>query len=140
MISSQPPVQAKPNSLNQYDKDTQKKIAIGVIAIALLGVLLPLFIFFYPEYQRDQLIKNGLPAGGEIVSIKPTGNTYNDQPQASIVVKVTLENGETFEAETKMIINAIYAPQFQPGKRVKVRYDANDRTNIAIEETESGQR
>lgn len=112
-----------------------KKIMIGVVAILLLGVALPMFIFYYPEYQRDQLIKNGVAADGEIVSIAPTGNIYNDQPQADVVVRITTENGETFESKTRMIINPLYAPQFQPGKKVKVRYDANDRDKMAIEAT-----
>lgn len=125
---------AQPGPLTPSDT---KKIFAGVAVIALLGVLLPLLIFFYPEYQRDQLIKNGVAASGEIISIAPTGNIYNDQPQAEIVVRVTTENNETFEAKTRMIINPLYAPQFQPGKRVKVRYDANDRGKMAIEATEA---
>ncbi|MCC7523063.1 DUF3592 domain-containing protein [Candidatus Uhrbacteria bacterium] len=141
MIPTNPPAQTyAPSGQPPRDAKTNTIIVLAVGLMLVLGLALPLFIFFYPEYQREQLIKTGLPAQAEILTIEPTGNTYNDQPQARILLLVTPETGESFEAETTMIINPIYAPQFQPGKRVKVRYDANDKTNVAIEETESGQR
>jgi hypothetical protein len=139
MIPSNPPVQAV-SVPPPRDAKTNAIIVAAVGVMLALGLALPLFIFFYPEYQREQLIQNGLPAQAEILDIEPTGSTYNDQPQARIRLLVTPETGESFEAETTMIINPIYAPQFQPGKRVKVRYDGADKTKVAIEETESGQR
>lgn len=117
-----------------------KKILIGVAAIMLFTFGISGYFLFWPEYERSELLKNGVPANGEIVSIEPTGNIYNDQPQARIAVKVVTDSGEAFVATTTMIINPLYAPQFQPGKKVKVRYDANDRAKMAIEETEAGQR
>lgn len=130
----------KPGTTAQYDAKTKGIITLGIIVLAAVGLIFPLFFMFYPEYQRDQLLKNGVPARAEIVSIEPTGNWYNNQPQVDVHLEVTPEEGESFEATATMIINPVYMPQFQPGKMVQVRYDAEDRTNIAIEETEDGTR
>jgi len=142
MSYSQPasaPVPAQ-NTPAPYDKKTKGIISIAIGAMILLGVALPLFFVFYPEYERDQLIKNGTSASGVITDIEPTGNIVNDQPQVRVTVKVTTENGETFDSVATMIINPVYIPQFQPGKNVKVKFDPSDHSKMAIEETEDGQR
>lgn len=131
---------AQPTTPAPYDKRTKMMITVGVSIMLLLGVALPLFFVFYPEYERDQLIKNGTAASGVITNIQPTGNIVNDQPQVKVTVRVTTDNGETFESIATMIINPVYIPQFQPGKNVKVKFDPADRSKMAIEETESGQR
>lgn len=111
-----------------------------IVAISLAVFLIPAAIFFWPEYQRSQLIENGLPAEATILEIRPTGSTYNDQPQVRIRLEVRPEGGAAYAAETEMIINPVYLPQFQPGKIVRVRYDADDPSKVAIEETASGLR
>lgn len=130
----------QPTAPAPYDKKTKMMIATGVGIMLVLGVALPLFFVFYPEYERDQLIKNGTSASGVITDIEPTGNIVNDQPQVKVTVRITTDNGETFESIATMIINPVYIPQFQPGKNVKVKFDPSDRTKMAIEETEDGQR
>ena len=137
-----PTTQPAPSPAAQlpYDKKTKMTIGIGITVLLLIGLVIPLFFVFYPEYERDQLIQNGTPANGVITDIDPTGNIVNDQPQVNVKVRVTTDTGETFEAVATMIINPVYIPQFQPGKNVKVRFDPQDHSKIAIEETEDGQR
>ncbi len=98
------------------------------------------YSFFWPEYQRNQLIKEGIPAEAVILAADPTGNVYNSQPEIRVRLRVSPTQGEPYEAETVMFVNAIYAPQFQPGKQAKVKYDPEDKTKVVIEETENGQR
>lgn len=112
-------------------------VSIGTsLAIALLGFGIVFWTLFMPNIERDRLLKDGVQAEGVIQDIEPTGNVYNDQPQAEITILVTLPDKQTYTAKTRMIINPIYAPRFQPGKRVQIRYDKEDRTKIAIESTE----
>jgi hypothetical protein len=131
------PKSAAPGST---DKTANSKLTIGIFVLVAIVFIIPLFFMFWPEYQRDQLLKNGVPAQAEIVSLDPTGSWYNNQPQVDVHLRVTPEAGEPFEATATMIINPVYMPQFQPGKMVQVRYDAEDQTNVAIEETEDGTR
>lgn len=112
--------------------------------LTVLTIVLPFFFIgyfvFWPEHKREELIKNGLPADAIILNADPTGSTYNSQPEVRLRLRVSIPQGETYEAETEMIVNPIYAPQFQPGMKVKVRYDKDDRSKVAVEETENGQR
>lgn len=110
------------------------------VVILLVGFGIPGFLFFWPEYQRSQLLETGVPAEATILGIAPTGNTFNDQPQVEIRLEVRPADGAAYEAETTMIVNPVYLSEFQPGKTVQVRYDAQDPSKVAIEETESGQR
>jgi hypothetical protein len=112
--------------------------------VTVLTIILPFFFIgyfvFWPDYQRERLIERGLPAEAVILKADPTGSVYNSQPEVRLRLRVLLSDGQTYEAETKMIINPMYAPQFQPGKQVKVRYDKEDKFKVAVEETENGQR
>lgn len=115
-------------------------LSIFIVLIVMVPLVFGLFFTFWPEYQRSQLIKNGVAASGTILSIQPTGTTVNDQPQVSIHLNIEAADGEVFEADTTMIINPVYLTEFQPGKHVQVKYDPDDKTKVAIEETETGLR
>lgn len=135
MTYSPIPSSPLPNQPVSSQASKKKGSLIGVAVIGLIIGIVPFIFFLWPEFEREQLIKDGVAAQGEIISIKPTGSTYNDQPQVDLRVRVTSAEGEAFEAQTTMIINPVYLPQFQPGMKVKVRYDAADRSKIAVEET-----
>lgn len=116
-----------------------RKISVPWLGLFILAmVAIPMMCFIVPECERDALLKDGVAAEGTILAIKPTGNTFNDQPQVKINLEVRPKDGEAYTAETKMIINPVYMPQFQPGKKVFVRYDAEDPSKVAIEATEDG--
>jgi len=99
------------------------------------------YFMLWPEYQTNKILKNGVLAEGVITAIEPTGNYYNDQPQALITIEVrsttTSGPGSTFTTHSRKVINPIYAPLFQPGKRVQIRYLPNDPDTAAIESVES---
>lgn len=120
--------------------DQGGKITLFVIGALAIAFAFSAWIFWWPEHLRDELMKTGLPADAVILSADPTGNVYNNQPQVRLTLEVHPKDGAVYKAETKMIINPIYVPQFQPGKQVHIRYDQKDKMNVAIEEVESGQR
>lgn len=95
---------------------------------------------FFPDYRQQQIIKSGLPAMAEVLDADPTGNVYNSQPEVRLRLRVSPPNQPSYEAMVEMIINPIYAPEFQPGKMLKVKYDKDDKSKVAVEETETGQR
>ena len=113
-------------------------IVFWVIMIGAFGFTM--YTIFWPDYQREKLIQRGLPGTAVVLAADPTGSVYNSQPEIRLRLRVTPADGTEYEAETVMIINPIYVPQFQPGKTVKVKYDKDDRSKVAVEETENGQR
>lgn len=129
------PVSAQSAGAQPPKKRSPKKTILLAVVIAAISLAVPFFTFWWPDYQQNQLIETGEPAEGKILSIEPTGNRYNSQYEYAIQVEVYPENAQTFQAEVRMVINAIYAPQFQPGHYVLVKYDPEDPSKIAIEET-----
>jgi hypothetical protein len=103
------------------------------VLVVTLGI--PFFLIWLPDMQKNKLLETGVPAEAKILSIEPTGTIYNDQYEYRIRMEVYPESAPTFQAETKEVINAIYAPQFQPGNYLLVKYDPEDPSKVAIEET-----
>lgn len=111
--------------------------AIVFILFILAVVLIPIgYFMIWPSYQNSQILKNGIQAEGTITAIEPTGNYYNDQPEAKIAVSVhPTSTGQTatFTTVIRYIVNPIYSPQLQPGKLVLIRYLPNDPSKATIE-------
>lgn len=135
-----PSTPQSPQEQHTNQKTTTVHSAWGVVVILLIGAVIvcPIVYFFiWPSHVRSQLLANGIQAQGTITAIRPTGNYMNNQPEAAITVTIQPAQGEPFQAETRMIVNPLYSPQFQPGKSVLVRYDQNDRTKMTIEYTQN---
>ncbi|MBZ0272701.1 DUF3592 domain-containing protein [bacterium] len=109
------------------------RIAILIAFFILIGAAVPLFSLVGPECHSERLLKTGTPAQGTILSIDDTGNRFNDQPQVRIRLTVEPPGGAPYETSVKMIISPVHLPQFQPGKRVKLRFDPGDPRDVAIE-------
>lgn len=126
------PVTPAPETASPVKKKSGR-LTIVIFAILIGAFLIPFFIFFYPEIQKDRLIKDGTPAEGVLLKIEDTGNRFNDQPQVKIWLEVYPPDGTPYQTETKMIVSPVYLPQFQPGRRLKLKYDPEDPNRVAIE-------
>lgn len=113
---------------------TNSNLGGAIVFFVLIITALGFAWMFYPEYQQGKILKTGIEATATIVNIRPTGNTYNDQPQVELTMEVASSTGESFKTTSIMIINPVYLPQFQPGKVLKIKYDRVDRTKAAVEE------
>ena len=106
-----------------------------IIFSACLGILL-LLVFFVPTFLRDReerrILRDGVATTARVKDIRPTGDLHNDQPEVRIIVEVTAEAGEPFEAEITTFMSPVYLPRFQPGAVVEVRFDPNDRRKVAL--------
>lgn len=122
-------------TLGQPTKKNPRQVFILAAVIFAVTLIIPFVLFWWPDYQKDQIIENGLPAEAKILDIEPTGTIVNSQYEYRMTLEVYPEEGQTYQADVKEIINAIYAPQFQPGMYLRVKYDPEDPGRIAIEET-----
>lgn len=104
-----------------------------VLPIGIAGIVL--YFVFYPEYENWKIMENGVPAEAVILDAQKTGSYYNDDPQIRFTLEVQDENG-TFESEAKMIVSEYDIPTFQPGTRVRIYYDPENRGRSAIEQVE----
>jgi hypothetical protein len=123
--------QRTPQGMQQRPRKNRIKLIIPLALI--VGIAIPAIFYFYPEYQRNQLLEKGIPAEGTILRLEDTGNRFNDQPQVKLWLEVRPQGAPAFETVTKMVISPVYMPQFQPGAIVQLRYDPEDNTKVAIE-------
>jgi hypothetical protein len=84
--------------------------------------------------QTAALLQSGAPATAKVISVKQNGLWVNDNPQVDIVLEVNSESPSAYQAKLTMVIPPIVAPQIQPGARLNIRVDANNRSNIVIDE------
>jgi hypothetical protein len=133
---NQPPSAPPSNMGSPQPQATRRVRWLPVLIMVLLPfgiVALGLGQFWWPEYQQNQVKKIGIQTTAKIIAIEPTGNLYNNQPQVLLTLLVHPMQGEDFTAQAKMVVNQVYIPQVQPGATVKVYYDPNDHSKIAVE-------
>jgi hypothetical protein len=101
---------------------------VGLV-LAICGVGLGPMIL--RECDNDRILKVGTPASARVLSIRPTGNLHNDQPEVKIKLEVTGPE-RAFEATVTTYMSPVYLPQFQPGAVVAVKYDPKHRRDVAL--------
>lgn len=117
-------------------------ISIVITAISLLFTFAILGFVFYmvyakilkPSQEAKKLLQTGLGAKARVLALADTGVTINGNPQAQITLEVSPDNGMSpYQAVTKMVLSRLHIPQFQPGAKLRVKYDPNSPGNVAIE-------
>lgn len=101
---------------------------ISLAVFAAAGVFI-----FGPQFFQEKVLENGLPGTAVILDIAPTGVIVNDQPRCKLDLKVTTAAGEVYDTTIYMIISPVYLPQFQPGAKLMIKYDPQDKKKVAVE-------
>jgi hypothetical protein len=63
---------------------------------------------------------------GTVVSLARTGLSVNDRPQLLITLDVDTQDGRTFRAEAKQLVDLVQMAMVQPGRMLPVRYLPGD--------------
>ena len=81
------------------------------------------------------LQETGVAAEAVIVRIWDTGITVNEDPVIGMEVEVYPAEGEPWRATIpKSLISRLDIPRFQPTQTVKVRFDPQDPSLVALDE------
>jgi hypothetical protein len=111
------------------------------LAIVIMGVV---FFMVYskiikPSQQARKLLQTGLPAKAKILALNDTGVTINQNPQVQLTLEVTPDSGypPTYQTTLRTIVSRLHIPQFQPGAKLRVRYDQNNPAQVAVEGVEA---
>ena len=121
----------------------------AIIAAPIPGLLFTLFfvvvfgsVFWYafrPQAKARKLMETGLPAQAKILEVRDTGVTINEiNPMIKLFLEVQPQEGEPYQAETRLLINRTQIPQFQPGMTIPVMIDPEDREQVAVGRPEGG--
>lgn len=87
------------------------------LIIALFLIFLVIVYGFYLANKRDKLMQEGHPVIATIVNIRPVST--DDSGNTTVVYVLDIE-GHYLKGSEK--IDTFYAPQLQPGKKIKVMY------------------
>jgi hypothetical protein len=109
------------------------KRSITLLAAVLLSACTSMMHSFGGG-MTDELRAKGLLARAEILEIRDTGWTINDDPVIGMRVRVAATDRLPYEARIeKTTTSRLDVPQFQPGKVVLVRYDPEHPEVVAVE-------
>jgi hypothetical protein len=88
---------------------------------------------FTGENTARKIRAVGVPADATVVRIWDTGVTVNDDPVVAFLLEVKPTDRPAFQAETKALVSRLAVPRVQPGAQLKVMYDPNDTTRVALD-------
>ena len=103
----------------------------GFIFIPLgLGGLLSMPFRNRKKQVAQRLMLHGDHAMGEILAVRDTGVTINNNPRVHLQIEVRPSTGEPFRAEKTITVSRLAIPR--PGDQVQVWWDREDRSKFAI--------
>jgi hypothetical protein len=82
--------------------------------------------------RMANIYQNGIKGIAEILSRKQTGIYINDYPQVKFLLKITLENGKTYEAEHKEVVSLLDLSSIEVGAKLPVFIDRDNEKNILL--------
>ena len=81
--------------------------------------------------RKQRLEEAGVTATGEVVSVRDTGVTVNNNPRVALTLQVNPSDGSPpFEVSKKATVSRVSIPR--PGDAFMVRYDPDDPENFVI--------
>ena len=101
--------------------DIEKWVPIIIVPFVLIIIILsmrPLFRAFFPPN-----IKNGITAEAEVLEVRDTGTTINDDPQIALLLEVRPTMSAIFQAEIKTLVSRLEVANYRPGCKAVVLYD-----------------
>ncbi len=104
-----------------------------VSSLVLAGCVTRMIDRMTGEDEANAIRQTGTPAFARVLSISDTGMTLNNDPVVHFRLRVYPEGGEPFEAETKAVIGRLDVPRIQPGAQVRVKFDPQDHTRVALD-------
>ncbi|MCB1887066.1 MAG: hypothetical protein KDH20_05645 [Rhodocyclaceae bacterium] len=104
----------------------------------LAGVVLAVFVGFlvYSQLGADadaRLRASGKAAIAEVVSADQSGSWVNNNPVLDLALDVSLE-GERYRATLRTMVPQVRLAMVQPGARLQLRVDPDDRGRVVIDE------
>jgi hypothetical protein len=93
-------------------------IIVPVFLVIMATAMRPLFRAFFPPN-----IKNGISAEAEVLEVRDTGVTINDDPQIALLLEVRPSMGAVFQAELKTLVSRLEVANYRPGCKAVVVYD-----------------
>ncbi len=111
---------------------TKNLLVVVILGVILLTVGIAIGPGLYKDHQQNKVLASGVEAPATIIDIIDTGNRYNDNPEVRILLKVEPEGAAAYQAEQNTVLSAVDLVKVRPGQAVRVKYDPEDPSLVAI--------
>jgi hypothetical protein len=106
-------------------------ILVPLVLVIVIAAMRPLFRAFFPPNIRD-----GITAEAEVLEVRDTGTTINDDPQIALLLEVRPSMGAVFQAELKTLVSRLEVANYRPGCKAVVLYDPNNPKRMVLQSIE----
>ena len=106
-------------------------IIVPVVLVIMAAAMRPLFRAFFPPN-----IKDGVTAEAEVLEVRDTGTTINDDPQIALLLEVRPTMGAVFQAELKTLVSRLEVANYRPGCKAVVLYDPANPKRMVLQSIE----
>jgi hypothetical protein len=123
-----------PDSPFKGDFDFEQLIPFIIIPIVMVIVIVslrPLFRAFFPPK-----IQNGITADAEVLAVRDTGVTINDDPQIALLLEVRPPMAAAFQTEIKTLVSRLEVANYRPGCKAVVVYDPANPKRMILQSIE----
>lgn len=106
-------------------------IIAPLVLVIVIASMRPLFRAFFPPN-----IKDGVTAEAEVLEVRDTGTTINDDPQIALLLEVRPSMGAVFQAELKTLVSRLEVANYRPGCKAVVLYDPVNPKRMVLQSIE----
>ena len=82
--------------------------------------------------EEQRIYESGSEAEAYIIEVRDTGYATKRYTELLLTLEVVPANGESFRVQTRELISQTHIALFQPGAKLKVKYDPADKTKIVL--------
>jgi hypothetical protein len=114
---------------------------IGLIVLAIMFFVFRMIwrMIFQPALRNKRLMETGIEAEATIISISETGSSLQiggALPKAGVelILEVNATDRPAYKAAVRTFVTVFEIQKFQPGSKIKIKYDAKKPQLIAIVE------
>ncbi|CAM4490737.1 hypothetical protein FHS16_005435 [Paenibacillus endophyticus] len=117
---------------------TGESIIIVVVILISLPLILLAFMVIRQSFQANReikhILKNGMAFDATVSSIRQTNTEINGHPEVFIGLTIPREHAEPHRTIIKTVIYMVNIPQYQPGRKVKVKVlELDGKIKVALE-------
>jgi hypothetical protein len=82
--------------------------------------------------EARRLLQVGQRGLAMVMSVRPTGESVDDNPQAELELSVALDGREPYKVTHRQVISRVAIGGFLPGAKVPVRVDPHDPSKLLV--------
>lgn len=88
---------------------------------------------FSGRSEACAILAIGVPAPARIVRLVDTGTSINDDPVVEFILEVSPDDAAPYQASTRGLVSRLDVAAIQPGTIVRVKYDPDAPSRVALD-------